>query len=158
RFTRDEWHESQKMFNLPSHQVDISYDSNCSQEHWFGKDYWVALDKKCRNALHDTFQDHPIWHMLISRLDNMPCHNWQIFQAIKNATVGPEYEAIELYPAQSRLMDVYNVYHLWILAPKDEQEKPPHFPFGCRKYGFSMTNVAQNKVMSFLEEEGDKLI
>jgi hypothetical protein len=40
-----------------------------------------------------------------------------------------------MYPAHSRLMDVENKYHLWILAPKDNEEMAPRFKIGCRRYG-----------------------
>jgi hypothetical protein len=46
--------------------------------------------------------------------------------------VGDEFEAIELYPADSRIMDVGNVYHLWILAPKEGGTEPPRFPVGAK--------------------------
>jgi hypothetical protein len=111
------------------------YDLYCSMEHWFNADYWVILDKKCQTAIHTTFQENPLWHLTITRRDEAPCRDWQIFQAIKNEIVGPEYEAIEMYPAHSRLMDTANKYHLWILAPKDNQETPPRLPFGCEQYG-----------------------
>lgn len=39
--------------------------------------------------------------------------DWRHFQAIKNQLVGEECEAIELYPAESRLVDTSNKYHLW---------------------------------------------
>jgi hypothetical protein len=34
-------------------------------------------------------------------------------QRIKNEILGPEEEAMELYPTESRLMDTANQYHLW---------------------------------------------
>lgn len=49
--------------------------------------------------------------------DNLarPIHNWHDFQRIKNELFGEEFEAIELYPKQSQLVDDANIYHLWIL-------------------------------------------
>lgn len=41
-------------------------------------------------------------------------HDWREFQRIKNEVVGPEREAVELYPAESRLVDTANEYHLWV--------------------------------------------
>lgn len=46
-------------------------------------------------------------------------HDWRDFQRIKNDLVGAEWEAIELYPAESRLMDPSNYYMLWC-APRIE--------------------------------------
>jgi len=59
------------------------------------------------------------WTQLnIRRRDgNVIFRDWREFQDIKNQLVGPEVEAIELYPAESRLVDTSNKYHLWCLPP-----------------------------------------
>lgn len=49
----------------------------------------------------------------ISALDGTARHDWRDFQAIKNQLAGPECEALELYPAESRLLDPSNYYTLW---------------------------------------------
>jgi hypothetical protein len=51
----------------------------------------------------------------IKRNDIAPIHNWQHLQQIKNDICGEEIEAIELYPAMSRIVDCENQYHLWVL-------------------------------------------
>jgi hypothetical protein len=53
----------------------------------------------------------------ISCHDGEPRHDWRDFQAIKNQLCGPEYEAVELYPAESRLLDPSN-YFILFCAPK----------------------------------------
>ena len=46
-------------------------------------------------------------------------HDWRELQAVKNLIVGPEHEGFEVYPAESRLVDTANQYHLWVfLDPK----------------------------------------
>ena len=52
-------------------------------------------------------------HLSIKRLDQAPIHDWRDLQRIKNELVGPECEAVELYPADSRLVDTSTQYHLW---------------------------------------------
>lgn len=52
-------------------------------------------------------------HLNIRRTDGYPGRDWRHFQQIKNELVGPECEAVELYPAESRLVDNSNKYHLW---------------------------------------------
>jgi hypothetical protein len=47
------------------------------------------------------------------RHDRAPIRDWRIGQRIKNEVLGPEWEAIELYPAESRLVDTSNEYHLF---------------------------------------------
>jgi hypothetical protein len=55
-------------------------------------------------------------HLVIRRHDRLPCKSWAHFQRIKNELAGPECEAVELFPAESRLVDTANEYHLWVHA------------------------------------------
>jgi hypothetical protein len=59
-------------------------------------------------------QHAPFVHLTITRHDKEPCTSWRDFQQIKNELVGPECEAVELFPAESRLVDTSNEYHLWV--------------------------------------------
>jgi len=78
---------------------------------------WPPLTLNGRNT--------PIVQLSIRRLDRGAARDWRDFQRIKNQLVGPECEAIELYPAESRLVDTANQFHLWcILDPLFR------FPFG----------------------------
>lgn len=52
-------------------------------------------------------------HISIKRIDKAPVHDWRHFQEIKNMLIGPEFEAVELYPAEDRVVDTANQYHLW---------------------------------------------
>lgn len=54
-------------------------------------------------------------HLSIKRFDKSPCRDWRHFQWIKNEICGAEREAIELFPAESRLLDGANQFHLWVL-------------------------------------------
>lgn len=51
----------------------------------------------------------------IRRHDWKPCLDWRDKQAIKNQIAGPECEAAEVYPAESRVVDTSNWSHLWVL-------------------------------------------
>ncbi len=65
------------------------------------------------------------WRWLsIKRKDKRRIKDWRELQQIKNAICGEEYEAVELYPAESRLVDTSNQFHLFVL-PEGSQ-----FPFG----------------------------
>ena len=66
-----------------------------------------------------------IVHLSIRRLDRDAVHDWRHLQRIKNELLGPEYEAVELYPKESRLVDTSNQYHLWAFDGSDYI-----FPFG----------------------------
>lgn len=60
-------------------------------------------------------REHPdCTHLSIKRLDILPVHNWQHMQQIKNDICGDEREAVEIYPAMSRIVDAANQYHLWV--------------------------------------------
>lgn len=56
-----------------------------------------------------------VW-LSIKRNDRKPIHDWRDLQRIKTEVMGPEVEAIELYPAESRHVDTSNQYHLWCFA------------------------------------------
>lgn len=64
-------------------------------------------------------------HLSIRHVERLAVHDWRDFQRIKNELVGEECEAVELYPAESRLVDSANQYHLWVF------KNPKHrYPFG----------------------------
>lgn len=71
-----------------------------------------------------------LW-LSIKRLDQRPLHDWRDLQRLKNELVGPEYEAVEIYPAESRLVDTSNQYHLWCFVDR----KGYKLPFGFDKRG-----------------------
>jgi hypothetical protein len=65
-----------------------------------------------------------VW-LSIHRLSREPCRDWRDLQRIKNQLLGEECEAVELYPAESRLVDSANEYHL--IGCSDPTWR---FPFG----------------------------
>ena len=67
----------------------------------------------------------PVVHLDISRHDGKPICSWRDLQQIKNELVGPECEAIDLFPAESRLVDTAHQYHLWVM-----EDPTFRFPFG----------------------------
>lgn len=65
-------------------------------------------------------------HLNIRRVDGAAIlRDWRHFQRIKNELLGEECEAVELYPAESRLSDEANKYHL--IGSTDPTFR---FPFG----------------------------
>lgn len=85
------------------------------------EDYRVtATDKVMQNNLYEVtlrYFQHPLFgdmcHLSVKRRDREIIHDWRDLQRIKSEILGPEVEAIELYPAESRLVDTANQYHLW---------------------------------------------
>lgn len=79
-------------------------------EEQFANDQYVVTRRRMPSSnpeIGDGF------HLSIRRQDRQPCRDWRDFQRIKNQLAGPEYEAMEIYPAESRLVDMANQYHLW---------------------------------------------
>ena len=62
-------------------------------------------------------------HLSISRVDGSSTHDWRELQEIKNQLVGQDCEGLELYPAESRKVDLANQTHLWVL--KDPELRLP---------------------------------
>jgi hypothetical protein len=66
------------------------------------------------------------YQLNIRRRDGGPIlRDWRHFQYIKNQLLGEECEAVELYPAESRLVDTSNKFHLW-----GTRDPTYRFPFG----------------------------
>lgn len=55
-----------------------------------------------------------IAHLSIKTHDKQARHDWRDMQRIKNEICGVEAEAVELYPAESRVVDTANQYHLFV--------------------------------------------
>lgn len=77
-------------------------------------------DAQCQVWVNDLYQVQTrpdrsgFLHINIRRRDGGPIlRDWRHFQTIKNEIVGPECEAVELYPAESRLVDTTNKYHMY---------------------------------------------
>jgi hypothetical protein len=72
----------------------------------------IMINNRYQVMIRDDPENHS--RMLsIKRIDQQPIRDWRDLQRIKNELVGPECEGIELYPAESRLVDTANQYHLW---------------------------------------------
>lgn len=60
----------------------------------------------------------------IKKLGKGTIRKWRELQRIKTALVGPDRDAVELFPAEWRHVDSANQYHLWVLP------EGSNFPFG----------------------------
>ncbi len=83
-------------------------------------------------------------HLSIKRLDRQPIHDWRDLQRIKSELVGPECEAVELYPAESRLVDSANQFHLWaVVNPRYR------FPIGWKERFVSEDSIGYSQNRPF---------
>jgi hypothetical protein len=95
----------------------------------FGDGRVVGVKGSCRMYVNSRYtvsvfrpDGRDVWHLSIKRNDGAAVRDWRDFQRIKNELLGDEYEACELYPAEARLVDGANQYHLWAIHGQ--------FPFG----------------------------
>lgn len=85
--------------------------------------YLVSLRREERQIF--GMRREPVWNLGIQNFDHSARHDWRDFQRIKNELLGPEFEAVELYPAESRRLDPSNYFILYVFRR--------HIPLGvCR--------------------------
>jgi hypothetical protein len=105
-------------------------------EYWINDIYQVAVHRYPADAFPVGL---PMVQLNIRRRDGRPIlRDWRHFQRIKNELVGPECEGLEVYPAESRLVDTSNKYHIWCF-PDPEMRTP---------FGWTERDVA--------DDQGDK--
>ena len=113
------------------------------QKGWLSKEQLKWARKNCKESIPDKIMvsekyevfitecpPEPGWpcpmiHLSIKRHDRQPIHDWRDLQEIKTDLVGARNEGVELYPAEDRVIDAANQFHLWVM--KDPEIR---FPFG----------------------------
>jgi len=92
---------------------------NPSEEVYLNDVYQVAVRRGLKTKIGS------VTHLSIKRLDKKAQMDWRHLQYIKNELVGEENEGCELFPAESRLVDGANQFHLWVF-----EDQSIRFPFG----------------------------
>lgn len=94
----------------------------------------VGCDYSFANSRYQVlvnFESTPGWpptaHLKIKPHDKRCVRDWRDMQRVKNEICGTESEGVELYPAESRLVDEVNEFHIFALHPATG------FPFGHQK-------------------------
>jgi hypothetical protein len=85
---------------------------------WYENDRYVVIVREyedCRHLVDEgiVLPEGWTWLCIVPKASGSYARPWQDFQRIKTEIVGPEREAVELYPAESRLIDTSNAWHLW---------------------------------------------
>lgn len=88
----------------------LGYVPEISVEMWMNDKYVVSVDRR---------NDGSVLSLSIRRCDRGWPRDWRDFQHVKNDIAGAEIEAVELYPAESRLVDQANQFWLWCLPPDE---------------------------------------
>lgn len=83
-------------------------------EHWENRRYYATVQRFDAGFF---IGGGPYVRIGVSSRDELARHDWRDLQRIKNDLCGPEWEAVELYPAESRLVDPSNRFYLWAVPP-----------------------------------------
>lgn len=118
-------------------------DIGIPEEVWVNDIYTVQVRRhlKVPAVLDEEGKPFLICWLSIKRNDQAPITDWRHMQWIKNQLVGEECEGCELFPAESRLVDGANQYHLWVF------ENPTfRFPFGFTERSVTESNQVKGTV------------
>lgn len=107
--------ELMQKFGLSEADAREAIKQSCEALIFVNDRYQVAIFDEERGSIEVGCK---VLHLSIKRLDRETLHDWRELQEIKNALTDPEFEAIELYPAESRKVDAANQYHLWVFCDK----------------------------------------
>lgn len=110
------WEPLQHLRNTGLVELAVAPDRVMSapQELWENRRYRVTVS---RFHTHNFIDGGPFARIGILRHDQSARHDFRDYQQIKNDVCGPDWEAIELYPAESRLVDPSNFFILWAFPP-----------------------------------------
>ena len=84
-------------------------------QHWENDQYYGTLRTY---ASGNALDGGPYAVIGITSKDETARHDWREFQQIKNDLVGKDWEGVELYPAESRLIDPSNRFYLFCFPPQ----------------------------------------
>lgn len=103
--------------------LDVMEYKGCSRDEAI--DTLLKINSEAETFMNDVYQvakravEMPngceYWHLSIKRRDREPLIDWRDKQEIKNQLCGPEHEGVEVFPAESRLVDAANHTHIWVL-------------------------------------------
>ena len=107
--------------------VNKYFKENSDEEIWLNNIYQVNVRRglPCHGMKDEDGNPLLITHLSIKRIDRSAKIDWRDFQYIKNQLVGDENEGCDIYPAESRLVDGANSFHIWCFENKEVR-----FPFG----------------------------
>ena len=127
------------IFDQVGHKPDLHIYTNDIYE------VWVYRKKMADFLVHYELFKGKCTYLSIKRRDKKAIHDWRHFQLIKNELVGEEVEAIEMYPAESRLHDTANQFHLFC------------YPIGTKvKFGWNFRDVDYTPLKGGYNKKGQR--
>jgi hypothetical protein len=101
-------HDIARMMKLNDMTREQAIEALRADEFWWNDTFGATIKRfQSRSPFVPTTQLN-LW-----RNDDGTVRDWYDLQRIKNDVLGVDVEAFELYPAESRLVDTANSYHLW---------------------------------------------
>lgn len=110
-------------------QAEGLADEKQDVEMWQNSRYTVLVFRDEVKA-YEGGDGWPAMHHLSIRRNDRDCpkeERWRDFQRIKTELIGPDNEGVEMYPAEDRVADCANQFHIYVLA--DPKVK---WPFGFK--------------------------
>lgn len=95
----------EKIIEMDAQELLDQWDD---EEMWKNNRYTVSATRR---------EDGSVAYLSIRRNDRRAIRDWRDFQRIKTEIAGADVEAVELFPAEGRLMDTANQYWLWCFPP-----------------------------------------
>lgn len=103
------WTPFERVTSAVNRETRETIELDPGSELWVNNQYVVHLYR----IAPDTPGHPDMLHLAITRQDQGHARDWRHLQRIKNELVGPEHEMVEVFPAESRLVDAANTLHLW---------------------------------------------
>lgn len=92
------------------HTGEENIGDGLAYETWENTRYYCSVRRYKKGWF---LKNRPYIVIGISNTDESSRHDWRDFQSIKNDIAGRDWEAVELYPAESRCKDPSNRFYLW---------------------------------------------
>jgi hypothetical protein len=120
----DEFIARQRAVGLSIHLARQRYAEHHRAQVWGNDVYLVTVHRNYRGEMNAS---GPARTMIsVRRIDGRPFGDWADLQMIKNQILGPEAELVQLFPAESRKVDMVNMYWFYDNAGA-------RFKFGAKK-------------------------
>lgn len=106
--------------NEARRQILMHVDQEKNTECWMNGIYQINVyrNQDANHMVHTEELKDKCGYISIKRRDKRPLNSWQDVQTIKNRLFGIEREAIQIFPAESRMVNLANQYHLFVM-PED---------------------------------------
>jgi hypothetical protein len=120
----DDFIANQRAAGVSVHLARQRYTEHHRAQVWGNDVYLVTVHRNYRGEMNAS---GPARTMIsVRRIDGRPFGDWADLQIIKNQLLGPEAELVQLFPAESRKVDMVNNY--WFYDNAGQQ-----FKFGAKK-------------------------